>query len=304
LLVLDASLCVQSASRSFFETFKVDRYETIGKHIYELGNGQWDIPALRLLLSDVIPNASSVVDYKVEHDFPGLGRRTMLVTARTLFHPDNALHSLLLSIVDITARNRREALREMQFGEVLHRMKNLLGVVGSIASQMATEGRSAEEFRDAFLGRFAALVAAQELTFSEHNETSLAALVERVLAHTGNPEQVVIEPGAAVDLRSGTVPPFLLILHELATNALKYGALSVPGGRVRVSWKVDAEHLRIRWTESGGPPVTAPSTTGFGTQLIRSAPAYTLGAEVKQVYKVGGLEAEIVLPLRSVLGHR
>src|SRR5689334_17215019 len=65
LLVLDASLCVQSASRSFFEAFEVDRYETIGKYIYDLGNGQWDIPALRLLLMDVIPNASAVVDYRV-----------------------------------------------------------------------------------------------------------------------------------------------------------------------------------------------------------------------------------------------
>src|SRR3712207_4547617 len=105
MLVLDESLRVLSASRSFIETFKVDRYETVGQLVYELGNGQWDIPELRLLLSQVLPKSTAVINYEVEHDFPGLGRRTMLLTARTLFHPDNASHSLLLSIVDATDRH-------------------------------------------------------------------------------------------------------------------------------------------------------------------------------------------------------
>ncbi|TIV43533.1 MAG: PAS domain-containing protein, partial [Mesorhizobium sp.] len=102
LLVLDEGLSVQNASRSFFEMFKVDRDETIGQHIYELGNGQWDIPELRHLLSAVIPKSTAVINYEVEHDFPDIGRRTMLLTARTLHHPDNGSRSLLLSIVDAT----------------------------------------------------------------------------------------------------------------------------------------------------------------------------------------------------------
>ncbi|RWJ09320.1 MAG: histidine kinase, partial [Mesorhizobium sp.] len=140
LLVLDESLCVQSANRSFFETFKVDRDETIGQHIYQLGNGQWDIPDLRLLIMDVIPKSTAVIDYEVEHDFPGLGRRTMLLTARTLFHPSSASHSLLLSIVDATDRYREDAAKDMQFGELRHSMKNLLAVAQSIARHTTTEG--------------------------------------------------------------------------------------------------------------------------------------------------------------------
>ncbi|WP_367153800.1 PAS domain-containing protein [Mesorhizobium sp.] len=88
LLVLDAGLTVQTANRAFFKTFAVERYQTIGEHLYELGNGQWDIPELRRLLSDVIPRSTAVIDYEVEHEFPGIGRKTMLVTARTLFNPD------------------------------------------------------------------------------------------------------------------------------------------------------------------------------------------------------------------------
>jgi len=116
MLVLDENLCVLTASRSFFQTFKVDRYETIGQPVYELGNGQWDIPDLRLLLSRVIPRSAAVINFEVEHDFPDLGRRTMLLTARALFHSDNTSRSLLLSIVDVTESHRREAAKDMLFG--------------------------------------------------------------------------------------------------------------------------------------------------------------------------------------------
>ena len=128
LLLLDQNLCVQRASQAFFTTFKVDRDETIGQYFYELGDRQWDIPELRFLLEVVIPKSAAVVDYEVEHDFPGPGRRTMLVSARRLFHPDRrrrwrkrALELLddelpTVAILDVTLRDGRvtpvaEALR-------------------------------------------------------------------------------------------------------------------------------------------------------------------------------------------------
>ena len=226
LLVLDESLCVQSASRSFFQTFKVDRDETIGKPIYELGSGQWDIPDLRRLLVEVIPKAAAVINYEVKHDFPGIGPRTMLVTARTLHHPDNGGHSMLLSIVDATDRFRRDEAKDMLFGELRHRMKNLLAVAQSIARQTTTEGRSAKQYRDDFLGRFGALVEAEDLAFAEQEEAGLEALIERSLVpYTANANAVVIRPGAAVELGPRRLMSLSLVLHELATNAAKYGAL-------------------------------------------------------------------------------
>ncbi len=81
LLILDENLCVQSANRAFFAAFNVGRDETIGQHLYELGDQQWGIPELRRLLEEVIPKSTAVVDYEVEQEFPGLGRRTMLVSA-------------------------------------------------------------------------------------------------------------------------------------------------------------------------------------------------------------------------------
>ena len=298
LLVLDDSLRVQSASRSFFETFKVDRYETIGQRIYELGNGQWDIPELRRLLMDVIPKSSAVINYQIDHEFPDLGPRTMLVTARTLHHPDRGSRSMLMTIVDATDRFRESVAKDVVFGELRHRMKNLLGVAQSIARQTTTEGRSAEEYRDDFLGRFGALVEAQDMAFAEAGDLGLKAVFERILApYTINPDAVEIAAGPAIELDSRAIMSLSLVLHELATNAVKYGALSVPEGRVRVSWRIEADNLRIAWVERGGPPVSEPETTGYGSKLIQHATTYSLGGQVEQAYAAGGFEAEIVIPL-------
>lgn len=301
LLVLDGSLCVQTANRAFFETFGVDRYETIGQPLYELGNGQWDIPELRVLLKDVIPKVSAVINYEVEHDFPGLGRRSMLLTARPLHHPDTASHTMLISLVDVTDTRRRSAAKDMLFRESRHRMKNLLAVAQSLARNTATEGRSATQYRDDFMGRFSALVEAQDLAFDEQTATDLEALVLRILApYMANPSSAVVE-GVAVELSPRTVMSISLLLHELATNAAKYGALSVPEGRVRIDWLMEDgnRQVRLRWVESGGPPVSEPLKTGFGTQLIKSAIPYSLGGMVEQRFATDGLETEIVIPLGS-----
>ncbi len=109
LLVLDASLCVRSASDSFFETYRVAPDETIGRPLYELGNGQWNIPELRRLLEDVLPKASRVEDFEVEHDFETIGKKTMLLGARQLVQGSGPSPSILLAIEDITARKQAES---------------------------------------------------------------------------------------------------------------------------------------------------------------------------------------------------
>src|SRR3954453_20441302 len=113
LLVLDQNLCVETANRAFFETFKLTRDETIGRPLYELGNGQWNISELRLLLEAVIPKSTAVIGFEVDNDFPGLGDRNMLVSARRLFHPDNNSMRLLLWIEDVTIRVQREKEKDL-----------------------------------------------------------------------------------------------------------------------------------------------------------------------------------------------
>ena len=302
LLVLDENLRVQSASLSFYETFKVDRYETIGQHLFELGNGQWNIPDLRLLLSLVIPKSTAVINYEVEHDFRHIGKKTMLLTARTLHHPDKSSHFLLLSIVDATERSRSDAAKDMLFGELRHRMKNVLAVAQSIARRTTTEGRTAAEYRDAFLGRFDALIETEDLAFSEQGETKLDTLLQRVLApHNDHLDAVVIDRGAPVALGPSTIMSLSLVLHELATNAAKYGALSVPGGKVRFGWSFgdNKDMLRFTWSESGGPRVKPPTKKGFGVQMMEYAIVHGLGGQFRQDYAPDGFMAEFVIPIGS-----
>ncbi|MDG4895530.1 HWE histidine kinase domain-containing protein [Mesorhizobium sp. WSM4976] len=303
LLVLDGALCVQSANRAFFRTFKVRRDDTIGKRIYDLGDGQWDIPELRRLLTDVIPKSAAVIDYKVEHDFPGIGRRTMLVTARTINQEDDGT-IMLLSLVDATERTRREAEFEVLFGELRHRMKNLLGLVRALANQTKAEGVSGEAYRDAFLGRLTAVVDANDQGFVGGGDGDLAALVAHALEpFTVSPNAVKIDNGPPVKLDSKRLMSLGLALHELSTNALKYGALSKAGGQIHVHWEVEEAEprlLRLTWTETGGPRVTPPVSTGFGTQLIQFAIAYDQGGKVEPTYAPTGLKVRMILPLTRV----
>jgi signal transduction histidine kinase len=109
LLILDAELRVRSANRAFYHTFKVSPEETEGHLIYELGNGQWDIPALRTLLEDIVPQSSVFNDFELEHDFPTIGRKVMLLNARKL-RPGDHTEFLVLAVEDVTERRRAERL--------------------------------------------------------------------------------------------------------------------------------------------------------------------------------------------------
>ena len=116
LIILDRNLNITSANRAFYQTFRTSSSETEGCHIYELGNRQWDIPALRTLLESVIPHRASVEGFEVEHDFPTIGRRTMLVNARKIFRPGNHEGSILLAIEDVSEERaaRAESKRNWQ----------------------------------------------------------------------------------------------------------------------------------------------------------------------------------------------
>ncbi|MDD2337199.1 MAG: PAS domain-containing protein [Geobacteraceae bacterium] len=110
ILILDENMGVVSANRSFYSFFKVDAANTIGSLLYDLGNGQWDIPHLRVLLEDVLPKNETVVDYEIEHDFESIGRKKMLLNACTIKEQKDGLPIILLAFEDITERKRLEEL--------------------------------------------------------------------------------------------------------------------------------------------------------------------------------------------------
>ncbi|WP_376100712.1 HWE histidine kinase domain-containing protein (plasmid) [Roseomonas sp. CCTCC AB2023176] len=254
LVVLDQGFCVGAANPAFLDAFGIERDETIGQNLFGLGNGQWDIADLRTLLADVVPKAAAVIDYRVTHDFPGIGRRTVLVGARRLAPPGGHGKDVLVTFEDVTERDRADAEMDVLLSETRHRMRNLLAVVRALAGQTWTEGRTGEEYRDAFLGRLEVLVRAQDASLAGGSAADLADLVGRTLEPIGA-DRARVEPGPAVRLAAAQVLPLGLILHELTTNALKHGALSAPGGTVKVIWDVqtaaDGATLVLDWREEG-----------------------------------------------------
>src|SRR4030066_844456 len=108
ILILDENMRVLSANRSFFNIFKIDTASTIGSLLYDLGNGQWNIPYLRMLLEDILPKNDTVDDYKIEHNFESIGHKTMLLNACKIREKNNDLPIILLAIEDITERREIE----------------------------------------------------------------------------------------------------------------------------------------------------------------------------------------------------
>jgi two-component system CheB/CheR fusion protein len=166
--------------------------------------------------------------------------------------------------VDITGRKENGRERELLAQELSHRVKNTLAVVQSLALQTDGRHRSVDAYRDAFVGRLHALARAQNLLLEARwRGTNLKVLVEQAVAafRAGHPEVVEVE-GEPVAITSRQGLGLSLILHELGTNAAKYGALSRGEGRLRVSWQIekDAERrVRLRWQEHHGPAAEAPT---------------------------------------------
>jgi PAS domain S-box-containing protein len=201
--------------------------------------------------------------------------------------------------IDVTDRKRMEEHQKLLVAELNHRVKNTIATIQSIARQSLANGRPLEEAREAFLRRLQALAHAHGLlTASEWRGASLSALVEDELKPYGEHarfggEDLVLAPRAALIVR--------LVLHELATNAVKHGALGVPGGRVDVAWSIRRERFRLSWRESGGPAVPAPARRGFGSSLLERAVAYELQGQAGLEFASKGVRYELDAPLRNLV---
>lgn len=199
-----------------------------------------------------------------------------------------------VSLNDITERKRVQEARDLLQREVDHRARNMLSVVQSIIQ--LTRAGSLAAYKDLVLGRISALARAHSSLAQAHWEGgTLHTVVEQELAALGK-DQVHVVSGPEIVLTPERVQPFSMILHELGTNACKYGALGAEGGRVSVDWVLTPDGgVRLVWQESGGPPVQAPTRRGFGSRLIHDL-ARQLGGEARFHWEAAGLRVEILAP--------
>jgi two-component sensor histidine kinase len=301
LIVLDNDLRVVAASRSFYRTFKVNRDETQGRLLYELGDGQWDIPKLRVLLEKIIPEHGVMENYEVEHEFPGLGCRTMCLNARQVFYEGNSPATLLLGIEDITEtlaleREKDDLLRQKDvlLEEMQHRVANSLQIIASILLLKAKSVQSKEtrqHLQDAHKRVMSVASVQQHLHASGTSgpidiAPYLSKLCETLAASLVGENRpillkAIVGEGTATSSQAVSLG---LIVTELVINALKHAfPEDTKPGLVTIAYEVAGTNWKLSVTDDGiGRPdgAFAQAKTGLGTTIVKAL-SQQLGAQVE-----------------------
>ncbi len=323
-LVLDKDLRVLAASRSFYSAFKVSPEDTQDRLLYTLGDGQWDIPKLHLLLEKIVPEHGVMEGYEVEHEFPGLGQRTMLLNARKVFYEGGSHTTILLGIEDVTVQRvleheKDDLLKEKDvlLEELQHRVSNSLQIIASIIL-MKTRTVVSEETRlhlhDAHK-RVMSIAAVQKQLHESGNSGSieiapyLSKLCETLAASMIGDSRpitltVVGEGGIATSRQAESLG---LIVTELVMNALKHafpdekvpGRITVTYDMVGANWK-----LTVADDGVGKPPdgVFAQPKSGLGTGIVKAL-SQQLDAQVETIVSAKGTSVSIthaVFPAKAV----
>lgn len=200
---------------------------------------------------------------------------------------------------DISERREAERRQRLLIGELNHRVKNLLGVVGGIAHQTAKRSDSVPQFIEAFGGRLSSLARAHEiLTEATWEAAPLRNLLAELLApflEGAEPQASLAGPELLLEPRQ--LLSVSMIVHELLTNAIKYGALSRPEGRLAVVWALADHELALEWIESGAPGVRPPTRQGFGSKMIEISVAHELRGRASTDWDPDGLAFRLSFPL-------
>lgn len=281
----------------------------------------WTEMQEKLLHPDDAPIAAAAVqraiteggDYAAEyrHRKPE-GFAWIAARGRVTFDKKGQPTGMLGVVQDITDRRRWEEHQRLLINELNHRVKNTLAIVQGVAQQSFRTGTPVVEARAAFEGRLAALSAAHNvLTRQSWEHAQFREIVESAVApfRRAGDERISVA-GPDTRLQPKTAVALAMALHELATNAVKYGALSNEVGRVLLKWRISrtdsGPYLKLRWREEGGPPVQPPRGRGFGSRMIERGLAAELGGTVQIHFLAAGLCCEIEAPLANLalLDHK
>ena len=215
---------------------------------------------------------------------------------------DSAIVGLTCAAVDVTERKEGEAHLRLLMRELTHRSKNLLAVIQAMARQTARHARSTDSFVERFSARLQALARSHDLLVQEGwHGASLVDLIRSQLApyFDRGGSQITVD-GPPVSLRPEAAQSLGLALHELATNAAQFGALSSPAGRISITWTWLHDRIppvvEILWEETGGPEVSTPEQRGFGTLVVERNLARSLEAEVDLEFRADGVRCRMAIP--------
>jgi two-component sensor histidine kinase len=306
LVVLDQDLRVTAASRSFYRTYKVNSKDTEGRLLYELGDGAWDIPKLRLLLGRILPTdgaieAGAIEAYEIEHDFPGIGRRTMCLNARKVFYETGSRGNILLGMEDITERLKLERekddllrQKDVLLEEIQHRVANSLQIIASIIMMKARVVESEEARRhlqDAHQRVMSVAAVQQHLhAVARSGPVQLGPYLSKLceaLSHSmiGDNRSISLkvhgEEGSASCRDAESLG---LIVTELVINSVKHAfSEDTKDGQITVAFDVSGTDWKLSITDNGigkSDGVFAQPKTGLGTGIV-NALAKQLDAKVE-----------------------
>lgn len=239
-------------------------------------------------------------DYSLEHRIvtPAGEQRWIVTTGRVQTDAEGGARLVVGTSLDITARKAAEERRSLLMGELAHRAKNGIAVMMAIVAQTARGQDTVKGFRDLLLARLEAMARSQDLvTAAGGRPVPLAEVIGSALQPFGQARFDVDPTLAEVTLRGDLAAGVGLLLHEMATNAVKYGALSNESGRVSLAVETArADRAAFRWREAGGPPVVPAGREGFGTRLLKQV-LRPQGGEVKFEFEPHGFHASIEFPV-------
>jgi two-component sensor histidine kinase len=319
-LVLDKDFRVIAASRSFYSTFKVSPEDTQGSLLYALGDGQWDIPKLRVLLEKIIPEQGQINDHEVEHEFPGLGQRTMRLNARQVFYEGGSHATILLGIADVTdrrmlerekdglLREKDELLREKDvlFEELQHRISNSLQVIASIILMKARTVQS-EETRHHLQDTHKRVMSVAAVQKQLHllgtiGSIEVAPYLSRLCealatSMIGDSRPITLkvagEEGVATSRQAESLG---LIVTELVMNALKHAFPDEKVvGEISVRYDVSGTDWKLTVSDNGigrQDGVFAQQKVGLGTGIVKAL-SYQLNAQVETLASRQGTSVSI-----------
>jgi PAS domain S-box-containing protein len=229
-----------------------------------------------------------------------LSNRVFLLSAGPLLDEKKLSVGSIVTLTEITERKHAEEQQATIASELNHRFKNMLSLVQSLAAQTVRSSETLENFNDAFSGRLQALASAHDLlTQTRPSGIGLSELVTNVLAPFRSRDERIKASGSQIALPADAVVLLAMALHELTTNAVKYGALSNASGHIDIAWRLveqNGSQVELTWQESGGPTVKRRAA-GFGTKLINHA-LRDLGAETEIRFDPQGLRCTVAFPLQ------
>lgn len=261
-------------------------------------------------LSGVRMSSSEVLEFVLQQQslhgaeaqicLPSVHEKHFLLSAGPLSDKFGGRIGCILSLTEITDRKRAESQQTMLVAELNHRVKNILAIVQSVAWQTLSANQSPSEFKRAFDGRLRALSLAHDiLTQGRWGHVDFEQLVERSLApyHAGDRGMRAQWSGSRLSLPPNMVVPLSMVLHELSTNAAKYGAFSAEHGRVKIAWRTDGANVLFTWIETNGPPVKREIKAGFGSKLISRVVSYDLLGTADLDFDREGFRCTLTFPV-------